>query len=325
VAAAGNANQNAAAYPARYPHVIGVSALDAAGQKAAYSNFGAGVDLSAPGGGEGGKILQHTINPETGEAVFLEFQGTSMAAPHVSGVAALVKAAGITEPAEVLNVLKQSVRKIQEDPLNHFGAGHLDAGAAVKLALRGQITFQDFFRWLRDNGYLNPRFWIDGGTIALLPKVAMVLGSYLLAFILRNYLPFWSGSLFTGIVAGSSGLFFLKGFYIFDLPQYPFRILGSSIPELGNAIQGTPALNPLFASVLIPLVLIALFLGHSQGKWVAIGSALGVASCLGVYAIIDPQLWGLGSGWLARGFLVGNALACFGLAYLASQGEKKTA
>lgn len=324
VAAAGNANQNAAAYPARYPHVIGVSALDAAGQKAAYSNFGAGVDISAPGGGEGGKILQHTINPETGEAAFLEFQGTSMAAPHVAGVAALVKAAGIHKPAEVLNVLKQSVRKVQEDPLNHFGAGHLDAGSAVKLALRGQITFQDFFRWLRDNGYLNPRFWIDGGTITLLPKIAMVVGSYLLAFILRNYLPFWSGSLLTGIIAGSSGLFFLKGFYIFDLPQYPFRILGSSIPELGNAISGTSALNPLFASVLIPLVLIALFLGHPQGKWVAIGSALGVASCLGVYALIDPQLWGLGSGWLARVFLIANAFACFGLAYLASQGETKT-
>jgi serine protease len=325
VAAAGNANQNAASYPARYPHAIGVSALDAAGQKAAYSNFGAGVDISAPGGGEGGKILQHTINPETGEAVFLEFQGTSMAAPHVAGVAALVKAAGITEPAEVLQVLKQSVRKVAEDPLNHFGAGQLDAGSAVKLALQGQITFQDFFRWLRDNGYLNPRFWIDGGTIALLPKVAMVLGSYLLAFILRNYLPFWSGSLFTGIVTGSSGLFFLKGFYIFDLPQYPFRILGSSIPELGNAISGTLALNPLFASILIPLVLIALFLGHPQWKWVAIGSALGVASCLGVYTVIDPQVWGLGSGWLARMFLLGNACACFGLAYLASQGEKKTA
>jgi len=325
VAAAGNSNQNSAAYPARYPHVIGVSALDSAGVKAPYSNFGAGVDISAPGGSEVGKILQETIDPQTGEAVFVGYQGTSMASPHVAGVAALVKASGIKEPDEILNVLKQSARTVQDDPLNHFGAGQVDAGAAVKLALRGQITFKDFFRWLRDNGYLNPKFWIDGGTVMLLPKIAMVLGSYLLAWFLRNYLPFWSWSLTTGLVAGSSGLFVLRGFYIFDLPQWPFRVMGSSIPELGSAIQGSAALNPIFASVLIPFILVALLLGHKSWKWIAIGSALGVASCLAVSAVMSPSMMWLGSGIAARAFLVANALLCFGLAYLASKGEMKTA
>lgn len=326
VAAAGNANQNASAYPARYPRVISVAAIDASGNKAPYSNFGAGVDISAPGGSEAGKILQETIDPSNGQYVFAAFQGTSMAAPHVAGVAALIKASGIEEPAEVLQILKQSVRKIGEDPLNHFGAGHLDAGAAVKLALKGQITFRDFFRWLRDNGYLNPRFWIDGGTIALIPKVVMVLGSYLLAWFLRNYFPFnWSWSLTTGLVTGSSGLFFLKGFYIFDLPQWPFRVMGSSLPELGNAVQGTVQLNPFFASALLPFILVVLLLGHSQWKWFAIGTALGVASCLGVSAFVSPAVWGLGSAFFARSFLIVNALLCFGLAYWASQGEKKLA
>ena len=325
VAAAGNSNQNAAGYPARYPHVVGVSALDPAGDKAPYSNFGAGVDISAPGGSEAGKVLQETIDPETGAAVFAAYQGTSMASPHVAGVAALVKASGIKEPDEILRVLKQSARPVPQDPLNHFGAGHLDAAGAVKLALRGQITFKDFFRWLRDNGYLNPRFWMDGGTVMLLPKIAMVLGSYLLAWFLRNYLPFWSLSLASGLVAGSSGIFFLRGFYVFDLPQWPFRVMGSSLPELGSAIQGSAALNPIFASVLIPFILVALLLGHKQWKWLAIGSALGVASCLAVSAVISPNLLWLGSGVVARGFLVANALLCFGLAYLASKGEMQTA
>lgn len=325
VAAAGNANQNAAAYPARYPRVIGVAALDSAGVKAPYSNFGAGVDISAPGGSETGLILQNTIDPQTGDYIFAGYQGTSMAAPHVAGVAALVKASGIKEPDEVLNVLQQSSRAVKEDPLNHFGAGHLDAAAAVKLALKGQITFRDFFRWLRDNGYLNPRFWMDGGTVMLLPKLAMVLGSYLLAWFLRNYLPFWSWSLTSGLVAGSSGLFFLRGFYIFDLPQWPFRVMGSSIPELGSAVQGSGMLNPIFASVVIPLILVVLFLGHKQWKWVAIGSALGVASCLAVSAVMSPSVMLLGAGVVARSFLVVNALLCFGLAYLASKGEVRTA
>jgi serine protease len=326
VAAAGNSSQNSASYPARYPHVIGVAALDSVGVKAPYSNFGAGVDISAPGGSEAGKILQETIDPQTGEAVFVGYQGTSMAAPHVAGVAALVKATGVKEPDEVLSVLKQSARVIKEDPLNHFGAGHLDASAAVKLAVRGQITFRDFFRWLRDNGYLNPRFWIDGGTIMLLPKIGMVIGSYLLAWFLRVYFPFsWSWSLTSGLVAGSSGLFFLRGFYIFDLPQWPFRVMGSSIPELGSAVQGSSMLNPIFASVLIPFILVALLLGHKQWKWVAIGSALGVASCLAVSAVVSPSVLWLGSGVLARLFLVANALLCFGLAYLASKGENQPA
>lgn len=326
VAAAGNADENSASYPARYPRVVGVAALDSTGVKAPYSNFGAGVDISAPGGSETGKIRQETINSETGEAIFAEYQGTSMAAPHVAGVAALVKAAGIKEPDEVLRVLKQSSRVVKEDPLNHFGAGHLDASAAVKLALRGQITFRDFFRWLRDNGYLNPRFWIDGGTIMLLPKIAMVVGSYLLAWFLRYYFPFsWSWSLTTGLVAGSSGLFFLRSFYIFDLPQWPLRVMGSSIPELGSAVQGSSALNPIFASVLIPFILVALLLGHKKWKWMAIGSALGVASCLAVSAVVSPSVMWLGTDVLARVFLVANALLCFGLAYLASKGEEQPA
>ncbi len=330
VAAAGNSGQNSAGYPARYPKVIGVSALDAVGNKTPYSNFGAGVDIAAPGGltqgeDEDGGILQETIDPETGTSTFAAFQGTSMASPHVAGVAALIKAAGVSEPEEVTRILKESARAVEEDPLNHFGAGQLDAGNAVQLALKGQITFNDFFRWLRDNGYLNPRFWIDGGAVALFPKIAMVLGSYLLAWFLRNYFPFqWNWSFGSGLVAGSSGLFFLRGLYVFDLPQWPMRAMGSSLPELGGAIQGSSVLNPIFASVLIPAILVVLFLGHPQWKWLAIGTTIGVASCLTVSAVVSPAVWGLGVGMMSRSFLMINALLCLGLAHLALKAETRT-
>lgn len=325
VAAAGNENRNSSSYPARYPHVISVSALGPNGEKAPYSNFGAGVDISAPGGSEAGKIVQETIDAETGAAVFAGFQGTSMASPHVAGVAALVRSLGIDNPDEIETILTKSSRVVKEDPLNHFGAGQLDAAGAVQLAEKGQITFRDFFRWLQNNGYLNLRFWFDGGAVALLPKVLMVLGSYLLAWFLRNYLPGWSWSLSSGLIFGSSGLFFLRGFYIFDLPQWPLRLMGSSIPELGSSVQGSTALNPLFASVLIPLVLVALLLGNAKWKWFAIGSGLGVASCLAISAIMTPQVMWLGDGIWARGFLIVNALLCVGLARIAMQGEKQTA
>jgi serine protease len=323
VAAAGNENRDSASYPARYARVISVAAIDAQGEKAEFSNYGAGVDISAPGGGNGSKIWQETIDPSTNLPVIAGFQGTSMAAPHVAGVVALIKSTGVTAPDEVLAVLQQSVRKIDTDPQNYYGAGHLDAAAAVKLAQKGKITFNDFFRWLRDNGYLNLKFWIDGGAIALLPKVAMVLGSYLLAFLIRNYLPFGL-PLFSGLIAGSSGLFFLKGFYIFDLPQAPFRVLGSSIPELGNALSGNSILNPLFASALIPVILLVVCWSLPQGKWFAVGTSLGVAACLFVSAAVSPSVWWLGDGGIARGFLIVNGLLCFGLARFAARGDSQT-
>ena len=92
------------------------------------------------------------------------------------------------------------------------------------MALKGKITFSDFFRWLRKSGYLNIGFWIDGGAVALLPKIGMVIGSYLLAWFLRNYLPA-TLALNSGLIFGSSGLFFLQGLYIFDLPQCPCACL----------------------------------------------------------------------------------------------------
>ncbi|ELS03684.1 subtilisin-like serine protease [Xenococcus sp. PCC 7305] len=321
VAAAGNENLNAASYPARYPKVIGVAATDLAGEKTPYSNYGAGVDIAAPGGTEDNTILQNTINPSTGESVFVGFQGTSMAAPHVAGVAALVKASGIETPEEIIGVIKSSARKAPEDTFNYFGAGLLDAQAAVNLAVQGEFSFRDFFRWLRDNGYLNPIFWIDGGTVALLPKLGMVIGSYLLAWILRSYLSF-NLALNSGLIFGSSGLFLLQGFYVFDLPQWPFRLMGSSLPELGNLVMGTTELNPFFASVLIPFALVAILAGHKTLKWFAIGICLGVAACLGISAMVDPAVWGLGDGAIARSFLGINAFCALGLGYLASQKEK---
>ena len=100
---------------------------------------------------------------------------------------------------------------------------------------------------------------------------------------------------------------------------FPFN--GSSIPELGSVVMGSNVLNPLFSSALIPFVLIALLLGNPQLKWLAIGSSLGVASCLAVTAFTNQTLWLLGSGFIANSFLIVNAVICFGLAYLASKDE----
>ena len=333
VAAAGNSNRNAAFYPARYPKVIAVSATGSTGEKAPYSNYGAGIDVAAPGGaisrgknGEkgdtSGGILQNTIDPRTKQSVFSSFQGTSMAAPHVSGVVALIEASGVKDPEKVLQVLKQSSRKVADDTLNYYGAGHLNAAAAVNIASQGQLGIPDFLRWARDNGYLSPRFWIDGGAIALIPKLIMVIGSYLLAWLLNRWFPFrWNWSFSNGVFFGGAGLFFLRGFYLFDITQLPFRVAGSSLPELGNAFSNTNALNPITASVLLPLGLLLILLGHPQWKWFAIGSAIGTSACLATSAVLAPQMMWIGDGSPAIAFLSVNSLLCFGFAYLSIKSE----
>jgi serine protease len=311
--------------------VVGVSAVGSTGQKAFYSNYGAGVDISAPGGdmqgadgtrNEAGGILQNTVDSSTGKSIYAAFQGTSMASPHVAGVAALVQSMGISKPDEVLNVLKESVTKISDDPNNYYGAGRLDAASAVELAAKGRLDFFDFFRWLRDNGYLNPRFWIDGGVMAIPLKLLIVVGSYLLAWLMRQWFPFsWNWSLHNGLFFGGTGLFIFRGFYVFDLPQFPFRIMGSSLTDLGNVFSNTNALNPITASVLIPFLLLIFLLGHTHWKWFAIGSAMSVCMALTAHAIFAPEMMWITDAWQARSFLGVNAILCFGLAYLATKSE----
>ena len=104
VVAAGNSNADASgANPANCPGVVAVAATNRSGGRAYYSNYGAVVDVAAPGGDArtaGGGILS-TLNAGTttpGADSYAFYQGTSMAAPHVAGVAALMlsKTPGLT-------------------------------------------------------------------------------------------------------------------------------------------------------------------------------------------------------------------------------------
>jgi serine protease len=337
VAAAGNENSSQVSYPARYPHVIAVSATGPDGTKAPYSNYGVGVDIAAPGGAKTPEhpeygILQQTINRRNpDEPVFAYFQGTSMAAPHVAGVAALIQAQGIKDPDKVEAILKMSAAPVPGDKQNFYGAGLLDAARALARA-RGQqeenplvLWLKDFLKYLNDNGYLNPRFWFDGGAIALVPKLLMVVGGYILLVLIRWWLapkpvPV-TVPLLSGILLGSAGLFPLQGLAIVGFPRWPLQLLGSSLPELGTALAPTTALDPLFASVLIPGLLMVLLLGHRRWRWAVIGLCLGVASHLLLSGSLfyEGVLWLGSSAWLGRSFLLLNGLLCLGLAYLGAQ------
>lgn len=149
VAAAGNDGASAISYPAAYDnYVIAVGATRLDETRAYYSNYGLSLDLVAPGGdlnvdqnsdGYVDGVLQNTFNPNTkntSDFGYWFFQGTSMAAPHVAGVAALVIANGnATTPEDVRSVLQNSAKDLGAAGWDEtFGWGLVNAAAALGTA-----------------------------------------------------------------------------------------------------------------------------------------------------------------------------------------------
>ena len=130
VVAAGNSNIDAVnARPANCTGVITVAATTRSGGKASFSNFGSVVDIAAPGAAILSTLNSGTTTPAAES--YASYNGTSMATPHVAGIAALLfQAKPTATPTEIETALKNSARVF---PLacSGCGTGIADANAAL--------------------------------------------------------------------------------------------------------------------------------------------------------------------------------------------------
>ena len=145
VAAAGNSYEegNATSYPAAYDHVLAVAATDDEDEHASYSNSGSYVDVAAPGGDPSGNTdtnpnhwILSTYYRSSGNS-YVWMSGTSQAAPHVAGLAALLLSLNPSlSPDDLTDIIENTAVDVQDTGWDEFsGYGRIDVAAAVAAVL----------------------------------------------------------------------------------------------------------------------------------------------------------------------------------------------
>lgn len=275
VCAAGN-NGRYVESPANAPGAVAVSAIDDGDQIAFFSSRGPEVDLAAPGV----QILQQTICNHGRDRCeqFASWSGTSMAAPHVAGVAALVHSLGVTDPDAVEAALKQYTSRPAHGAtdVELYGAGIVSASEVT----RGVLQEQGYTR------------------LAMLGLVALALGFW----IRRRRGSFGFEGLLPAYLTGV-GLFFLPTVLPRQTPGVDLLmrpLAGWDLILLGSTAHRWL----LFANAGVVMLLVGVGFGR---RWLR-GTIGGVAAGVSAYLLAEVYL-GAAFAPLGRAFYLAWALS----------------
>jgi len=141
-AAAGNDHADSVGYPAAYAGVIAVGATNSSDQRASFSNVGSRLSIVAPG-----VDVYSTYFDGSGNSTYAYASGTSMAAPHVAGAAALILSQNQSlTPAQVKGILEGSATKVPGMGGQNFhveyGYGRINVHQALQNTPPTDVTFQ---------------------------------------------------------------------------------------------------------------------------------------------------------------------------------------
>ncbi|RKG86654.1 S8 family serine peptidase [Corallococcus terminator] len=303
VAAAGNTGRGRVEFPAAYPGAVAVSAVGPSGSLAPYSSYGKELDIAAPGGdksrGDSGGILQNTIDPrDPSRSVYAWYQGTSMAAPHVAAVAAMLYGAGAKNPDEVEQALYAGAKATGDQAWSEqYGHGVLNANASLKAFTGG-----------------GPRWPSLGWAAALLAVVLLTLrGRERPGFLNILFRP----AFFVPLVLSTVGFFFLRTWFTgaSGAAGDVVNVASLPIPDWQRIIFGRATVSPLFYSALIPLVLSLPAITWRGFRPAVGGLALGFAGFLAYAAWVGaPALAWMPFTFLAKPWLGFNTVVCLVIA-----------
>jgi len=199
VAAAGNAGTSTLSYPAAFPNVIAVGATDNMDRRADFSNFGSELDVMGPG---------VNIYSTQGGGSYQYLSGTSAAAPHVAGVAALMLSVNpALTPEDVGEVINETARDISISGYDTgTGWGVVNAFGAIEAVAEPTVTITDYPEYVSLNSTYSISWLVSGGDPGTISETYLQWG----------FAP--------GEVAGTSGSFSgttWAEFSVSDLPSLP--------------------------------------------------------------------------------------------------------
>jgi serine protease len=291
VAAAGNTGGRVQ-FPGASDGVIGVSASDPDDKIAKFSSRGDGVDIAAPGV----NVTQQTICNRGRDKCerFPAYNGTSMAAPHVAGAAALIVSLGVTDPVAVEDALRKGARVVDDSPAGQklYGAGVLQAANSVE-----QVTFR----------HALVRLLALTALTLLIARAARKKNASAVNPFSVSRLDYWLPALFTG-----PGLLFFAP-WVLPRVHLALDLVARPLADMDLlAGVGVHRFLPL-ANAAIPFALTAIAFGAKQARPVIAGVAAGTAAYLASVVILADAAGPFGRVpmilWCAA-----NALVCLWIA-----------
>ena len=170
VAASGNSGSSFVSYPAAYPEVIAVGAIDNSDRRASFSNWGPGLDMMAPG-------IQ--IYSTQGSSSYQYLSGTSTAAPFVAGTAALMLSVNpALTPAEVGDALNSTATDLSITGYDTTtGWGVVNAFRAVASIAGPTATFTTYPSYIPPNSTYSITWIVTGGNPGTISDTYLTWGT----------------------------------------------------------------------------------------------------------------------------------------------------